>query len=94
MLTDLLQACVIGGLVGYLYGLFKLKAHTLPTPGNQAAHFKTVLFYTFARIVLFSLICLYMLLTSRIHFILALICFLMTFWGIIVYKKAVSHGKS
>lgn len=89
---DIIISCIIGLLGGYLYGLFFVyeRKRVLFTQQSILITFVTPII---TRILIFGLICYYLLITTQILFILTLICFITGFWSIILQKKATPYGR-
>lgn len=84
---------IVGLCGGYLYGLFFVYQRERVLFTQQASILITFVTPIVTRIVLFALICYYLLITTRIHFILTLMCFITGFWSSILRKKAISYGR-
>ncbi len=90
---DNIISSIVGLCGGYLYGLFFVYQRKRVLFAQQASILITFIIPVITRIVLFGLICYYLLITTRIHFILTLMCFVTGFWSSILRKKATPHGR-
>ncbi len=91
-MLKVIASCIIGLITGYMYGLFFVYER------KRVLFNSTSTLYTFIlpiviRMLLFGVIVSYLLITTRIHFILTLLCFIASFWSIILQKKAIAHGR-
>ncbi len=81
---------IIGLLAGYIYGLFFVQTQKRAFSSLSNSRYSTLLYscrILAARIVLISLGCFYILRLPKIHFILLLISFVITFWIAILLKR-------
>ncbi len=60
---------------------------------NNASTLHTFILPIVIRMSLFGVLVYYLLITTQIHFILTLLCFITGFWSIILQKKATFYGR-
>lgn len=88
---DIILSCIFGLLIGHIYGLFFVAKQ------KRAFCAPATLLHTFivpiaSRLLMFSLLAYYLLITTQIHLILTVISFIISFWSTILQKKAISYG--
>ena len=98
MLHQCLPFCIIGLSIGYLYGLsfiyFKRRAFLLARTTTKRNRWYLFIAPTLIRLTLFLSAFYYLVHTTRVHFLLSLLCFVVAFWMTILHIKVDQHDKS
>lgn len=89
-MIDIILSSILGLLIGHIYGLFFVAK-------QKRAFYAPITLHTFivpiaSRIILFSLLAYYLLITTQIQLILTVISFIISFWSTILQNKATSYG--
>ena len=88
----IIASCITGLITGYMYGLFFVYERKRVLFNSQSM-MHTFMLPIVMRILLFGVLIYYLLITTRIHFILTLLSFIAGFWSLILQQKAISYGR-
>ncbi len=85
-MLKIITSCIIGVITGYMYGLFFVYERKRVLLNNTST-LQTFILPIVMRMSLFAALLYYLLMTTRMHFILTLLCFIAGFWAMVLQKN-------